>query len=117
MENTIQAVVIDGFHKGHVLRLPYSPVISLAKPKVVMVDVCCPQYPDSHHDAEILQYKECFRAVDKEMVLYSVDGKSTALFEGNGFFGFTPEWTSKPWSPKTVLYYGYHEGLIKRVDS
>lgn len=116
MENTVQVVIIDGFHKVHVLRLPYAPTISLPKPTVVMVDVCCGGEEMAPTPPEELEYKECFRAVDQGMVLYSVKGKSADLFEGNGFFGFTPEWTSKPWSPKTVLYYGYHEGLIKRMD-
>lgn len=116
MEKSIQAVVINGFHKGHIVRVPYAPTLNLPKPITIMVDTCCGGDEMLPEPAKILTYKECFRAVDRGIVLYSVEGKSQALFEDNGFFGFTPEFTSKPWTPKTVLYFGYHDGFLRRKE-
>lgn len=116
MEQSIKAVIIDGFHKGHIVRVPYAPTLNLPKPKTVMVDTCCGGNEMPPLDREILTYKECFRALDQEVVLYSEKGNSVDIFEGNGFFGFTAEFTSKPWTPKTVLYFGYHDGYLKRKD-
>ena len=41
MQDIIQAIVIDGFHKGHVLQMRYHPVIKLLRPTIVMVDTGC----------------------------------------------------------------------------
>ncbi len=63
MSDVIQAIVIDGFHKGHVVQMPYHPVLKLLKPTVVMVDTCCggDEMPPQAH--QVVEYKECFRAV------------------------------------------------------
>lgn len=108
---TIQAIVLDGFHKGHTMRIEYYPILKLLKPKTVTVDYCCDmsEYPDD--GAEMLVYKECFRSVDQEMVLYSVEGKSIDFMKF-----FDREVTRKPWHPKTTLYFGYHNEPIRRED-
>lgn len=64
MEKMIQAIVLDGFHKGDVVRLPYRPTIKLLKPIVIMVDTCCGGEEMVPDEPSIIEYKECFRAVD-----------------------------------------------------
>lgn len=107
----IQAIVIDGFHKGHVVRMPYYPTIKLMKPIVVMVDTCC--YGDElpPEPAQPIEYKECFRAVDQEIVLYSTTGKSEDLHK---WFGVAL--SDKPWRADTTLYMGFHDGFLRRED-
>jgi hypothetical protein len=104
--------VLDGFHQGHTVVMEYQPTLKLLKPKVITVDYCCDpdlSFPDD--GPEILEYKECFRAVDGEMVLYSTSGKSGDLF---GLF----EWvnTTIPRTKRTTLYFGYHNDPILRDD-
>lgn len=112
MEKIIQAIVLDGFHAGHFVSLPYSPTINLLKPRVIMVDTCCrgdemPPLPE-----EIIEYKECFRSVDQTTVLYSTTGEAWQ------FRHLYPASFSKyPWTNNTTLYYGYHDGFLKRVDA
>ena len=110
----IQAIVIDGFHKGHVVRLPYHPTIKLLQPSVIMVDTCCGDGTDEMFPSEprIIEYKECFRAVDQEVVLYSTSGASPDI---KGFF--PAEFSRLPWGTNTTLYFGYHDGFLKRVDA
>lgn len=74
MEKVVQAIVIDGFHKGHVVQLPYHPTIRLLKPRTIMVDTCCDDMEMPPNNEEVIEYKECFRAVDGEVVLYSTTG-------------------------------------------
>lgn len=108
----IQAIVLDGFHKGHVVRLPYHPIIKLLKPSVIMVDTCCGGDEMPPDEPEIIEYKECFRAVDQDVVLYSTTGASLDI---KGFF--PAEFSLLPWGSNTTLYFGYHDGFLKRVDS
>lgn len=108
----IQAIVIDGFHKGHVVRLPYHPTIKLLKPRVIMVDTCCDGDEMVPEPQDILEYKECFRAIDGQVVLYSTTGESP---DTKGFF--PAEFSLLPWGSNTTLYYGYHDGFLKRVDN
>jgi len=55
----VKCIILNGCHKGQELFLPYIPIIRLPK-----------------NTGEIIEYKECFRAVDKKVVLYSLTGKS-----------------------------------------
>lgn len=112
MEKMIQAIVIDGFHKGHVVRLPYQPTIKLLKPMVIMVDTCCVGGEMPPDDPQIVEYKECFQAVDGEVVLYSTTGSSPDI---KGFF--PAEFSLLPWGSNTTLYFGYHDGFLKREDA
>lgn len=111
MNKVIQAIVIDGFHKGHVVRMPYYPTIKLLKPTVIMVDTCCDDIEMAPEHPKTIEYKECFRAVDQDIVLYSTTGKSEKVLEW-----FTPSLTTKYWRPDTILYYGYHDGYLRRED-
>ena len=59
------------FIQGHVVRLPYHPMIRLIKPRTIMVDTCCDDMEMLPNDEQIIEYKECFRAVDGEVVLFA----------------------------------------------
>jgi hypothetical protein len=112
MEKMIQAIVIDGFHKGHVVRLPYHPAIKLLKPRVIMVDTCCDGIEVPPDDPQIIEYKECFRAVDREVVLYSTTGASPDI---KAFF--PAKFSLLPWGSNTTLYFGYNDRLLKREET
>lgn len=107
----ITAVVIDGFHAGHTMRMEYYPTLKLLKPLVMRVDYCCDPEQELPEESEQLIYKECFRAVDRKMVLYSVKGESMDLI---GKFPHT--FTDKPWSERTTLYMGYHNEPVRRKE-
>ncbi len=108
---TIQAIVIDGFHKGHSMRIEYYPTLKLLKPKIIRVDYCCDGEARPETETDFIEYKECFRAVDQKVVLYSTKGESIDVL---GFFPH--EVTSKRWTEDTTLYFGYHNEPIKRKD-
>lgn len=109
----VTAIILDGFHKGHVVHTAeYLPTIKLLRPKSVVIDYCC---DGSEHElnptADYVEYVACFHAVDKKVVLYSEEGKSMDFLTQ-----FPHEVTSRPWSPKTYLKFGYHDEPVRRVD-
>lgn len=77
MERPITALVIDGFHKGHVVRMQYSPTLKLLKPKIRRIDYCCGGDEIALEKDEILEYTACFHGVDREVVLFK--GKINGL--------------------------------------
>lgn len=107
----ITAVVIDGFHAGHTMAIEYYPTLKLLKPKVVRIDYCCPGYDDFIEPVDTIEYKECFRAIDKKMVLYSEKGESLEMI---GRFPMAV--TRNPWTERTTLYMGYHNEPVRRTD-
>ncbi len=108
----ITAIVLDGFHRGHTVRMDYYPILKLIKPKVQRVDYCCGGDEIGGPDlSEIVEYKECFRGADKDVVLYSEKGKSLEFL---GWYGW--QRTDKPWDARTLLYMGYHNEPIIRKD-
>jgi hypothetical protein len=108
----IRAIILDGFHKGHVVAMEYGPTIKLLKPRSLKVDYCCDGdiLVDNPTDIEV-EYKECFRGVDKEIVMYSEKGKSSDFLSW-----FKHEVSMKPWTEYTTLYFGYHNEPIRRKD-
>lgn len=106
----ILAIVIDGFHKGHTMRMEYNPIIKLFRPKVIRVDYCCnmDEFPT---EKGIEEYKACFTAVDKKVVLYSVKGESEKIFDM-----FPHEVSSRPWTRNTYLKMGYHDEEVIRLE-
>lgn len=111
MNKVIQAIVIDGFHKGHVVRMSYFPTIRLLKPQTIEIDTCCDLYEYPPSVSESIEYKACFQAVDQEVVLYSTTGKSEDVFKW-----FAIAVSDKPWRDDTSLYYGLHGGYMRRED-
>ena len=107
----VEAIIIDGWHKGHVLRMEYCPIIKLLKPKEVVVDYCCDPSMEFPKDPEMIEYKECFRAVDHNIVLYSTKGESRDVY---GFF--THEVTNKAYRPDTVLKFGFIGENFERIN-
>lgn len=111
MSKTIQAIILDGFHKGHTLRIEYMPYLKLIKPRTITVDYCCDgdMTVDNPVDSYV-EYKECFRAVDGSVVLYSEKGDSR----------YFQSWFNKnqvsetPWNEYTTLYFGYHNEPVRR---
>ena len=108
----IKAIILDGFHKGHTFSMEYMPIVKLLKPRTLIVDYCCDN--DTHVDNPIpeeIVYQECFRGVDKDVVLYSEKGKSLDILSM-----FAWEDSLLPCTPNTTLYFGYHNEPIRRKD-
>ena len=106
----IEVIIIDGWHKGHTFRMVYAPSVKLLKPKEIVVDYCCDgsEFP---RDPEMIEYKECFRAVDQNIVLYSIKGESRDVY---GFFSH--EATSMPYRNNTVLKFGFIGENFERIN-
>lgn len=114
MNEYITAMVMDGFHKGHVVRMQYHPTLRLLKPKVIRVDYCCGEEEWTESESQIVEYKECFRAVDRKVVLYSEKGESMDIIANPSYFSH--QFSDKPWSPRTTLKMGYHNEPIIRIE-
>lgn len=110
----IRAIILDGFHKGHVVVMEYMPTVKLIKPRNLTVDYCCDNdvtVNDPIHS--YVEYKECFRGVDHDVVLYSEKGKSSDFLS---WFNKTVA-SEKPWNEFTTLYFGYHnEPIVRKED-
>ena len=69
----ITAIIIDGRHGGLLFIKSYSPVIRLpieTESQISMGE----KYDNSVRIGDEIEYKECFRSVDKKCVLYSTNG-------------------------------------------
>lgn len=108
----ITAIVLDGFHAGHVVQMDYHPTLKLLKPTVIKVDYCYDGEELSPEAPEILEYRECFRGVDQNTVLYSRSGASRDILQ---MFNWR-EHSLLPWTHGTTLKMGYHNEPIIRID-
>jgi len=74
----VQAIIIDGFYKGYSEFIKYQPVIRLIKSGTMETDFCpgntdfCSKNTNFSYD----EYIECFRSVDRKIILYSTKGQS-----------------------------------------
>ena len=109
----ITAIILDGFHKGHTVRTDYMPTVKLLKPRNLTVDYCCDETTTVNDPvSSYVEYKECFRGVDKNVVLYSEKGDSSDFLSW-----FNKEVIDNPWNEYTTLYFGYHnEPIIRKQD-
>jgi hypothetical protein len=71
----IQAIVINGRHGGTTLMMEYSPTLKLPIDREDMISIG-EQHDNSVRMGDEIEYKECFRSVDKRCVLYSTSGNS-----------------------------------------
>jgi hypothetical protein len=108
----IEALILDGYHRGHSFLMEYAPIVRLVKPKEHVTDFCCGGDEFDFED-EIIEYKVCFQAVDRKMALYSTNGDSQDLLLGHMF---QHVFTDKSWTPATTLYRGFVEPVYKRED-
>ncbi len=70
----IDAIIIDGRHGGLLMSIEYKPTIKLPitnKDQISLGE----SYDNNVRIGDEIEYKECFRSVDKTTVLYSRDGK------------------------------------------
>ena len=109
----ITAIILDGFHKGHVIHMEYMPTVKIIKPRNLTVDYCCDNDTTVNKPiASYIEYKECFRGVDQNVVLYSEKGDSRDFLSW-----FNKEVSNTPWNEYTTLYFGYHnEPIIRKQD-
>jgi hypothetical protein len=107
----ITAIVLDGFHSGHVVRMDCQPILKLLRPTVIKVDYCCGGDEMPPQGPEFIDYKECFRGVDQNVVLYSQSGNSLDILRM-----FNWEYSLLPWTQGTTLRMGYHDEPIIRID-
>lgn len=82
----VRCVVLDGWHKGHVVVFPgpAPPTIKLHRPKVVTWCSCnADNEPEPFiNDPSADEYQLCLRGLDGEVSAYSVNGRSDALLNG-----------------------------------
>lgn len=110
----ITAVILDGFHKGHVVRMENMPSLRLPEPRNLTTDYCCDADSTVNNAVpEYREYVECFRAVDGDVVMYSEKGKSRDFMSW-----FNREVSSEsPWNEYTTLYFGFHnEPVVRKQD-
>lgn len=106
----IKAIILDGFHKGHMVRMEYMPTVKLLQPRTVSVDYCCDgDMMVQNPTPDYIEYKECLRAVDQKVVFYSLNGKSEDFIES-----FEKQFITNPWNELDTLYVGYHNEPIRR---
>lgn len=81
-----QCVVLDGWHRGHIVVIPSGapPTLRLYRPKVVTWCACnIDQIAEPFtHDASVCEYKVCMRSIDGQTAAYSEKGNSDALLKG-----------------------------------
>jgi hypothetical protein len=112
----MRIIIIDGFHKGHVLDW-HKPMreIKLLKPKTITVCDCddpafgTPPIDRNgerfKYDMQEIAYKVAFTSPDGEVALFSTSGKSMDIFNAN----FDRAFRDTPWGPNEVLYFGCHD--------
>ena len=113
MSKPIKCIVLDGWHKGHVVDLP-SPVHSLElyRPTVVTIDDCCDgdvvaEAPTNRHS-----YPLAACSVDRSTALYSTDGSLDSLWKNHDWIvPIDKNWLEQP------LYVGIHDPRSVFEDS
>lgn len=101
-------VILDGWHRGEVIRLPNpGPTVRLLKPPVITVCDCNADFaPDEFGptDSEMITYHVAFLSVDGDVALYSTNGKSMNFFDR-----FIHHYQAKPYSRTETLRFGCHD--------
>ena len=71
----VTVIIIDGRHGGFIYpNFEYYPEIKLAISQPAQISIG-EDYDKSVRLGDEITYKECFRSVDKECVMYSTNGK------------------------------------------
>lgn len=101
----IRCIVLDGWHKGHMVDLPEPrQVISLIRPRVITFDDCCDGSEVADVSSNKHDYSLAFRSVDGEVALYSTDGKSKHIYNQRDWITTADgKWAEQP------LYVGIHD--------
>lgn len=104
---SIKCIVINGWHKGHVVTLPsILPAIELPRPAVITFCDCDPA------DDEIFEVKPnkntyllAFRALDGKSAIYTVKGDSEPMVINRDWHTYSND---KPWKD-TPITVGCHD--------
>lgn len=100
----ITCIVLNGFHKGHTIELPeILPRLVLLKPKTITIDDCCDGEPVGVDNDLKKEYLLAFLSQDKQVALYTIDGKSKAMTERDWVTPANRNWLETP------LYIGIHD--------
>jgi hypothetical protein len=74
----IIAVILDGFHASSVMQLiEYVPVLRVPRSRSIKLG----QDSITSEPCRIEEYKACFHAADRQMVLYSTNGDSQTFLD------------------------------------
>lgn len=108
----VNCIVLDGWHKGHMIRLPNTPQeIHLLRPRTITIDDCC----DGEKVADIPKGQDTYilamGSIDGDTALYSSDGSSKSMWENKRWV--VPN--DKNWIEED-LYVGIHDHRAS-VDS
>jgi hypothetical protein len=78
----VHCIIIDGWHKGHMIDMPeLRMIISLIRPPVVTIDDCCDGSEVANVPTGKVDYQLAFRSIDGDVALYSTNGKSSQIYE------------------------------------
>lgn len=106
--SAVKCIVINGWHKGHMITLPQAlPIIKLPRPKVVTVCDCSDLYGEERFIAvpKIDTYMLAFGAVDGKGAIYTVKGDSEPMFSNRDWHTYS---NRSPWKD-TPLIVGCHD--------
>jgi len=102
---SVNCIVLDGWHKGHLVTLPEPPhSLSLIRPEVITIDYCCDgeehrRVPTNKHD-----YHLAFTSLDRKTALYTTDGSSIAFDRRDWIVNIRGvQWAEQP------IYVGMHD--------
>lgn len=100
----VDCIVIDGWHKGHHVKMPdIRQTLSLLKPKTITIDDCCDGEPVGVDNDMRKDYVLAFVATDRKTALYSTDGNSESIMKRDWFVPQDKNWVEQP------LYIGIHD--------
>lgn len=103
----VMCIVLDGYHKGHMIRLPrVMQEIRLVRPRTITIDDCC----DGEKVGDIQKgyefYKLAFGSIDGETALYTWNGGSRQLWNMREWIGYTKGY--EHWAEQK-LYVSIHD--------
>lgn len=104
--DSIKCIVIDGWHKGHMVILPQMlSVLRLHRPAVTTI--CdCSEFEETFKPAPSIDtYRLAFAAVDGKSAIYTVKGDSEPMVSNRDWHTYAND---KPWKD-TPLYVNCHD--------
>lgn len=103
---SVKCIVIDGWHKGHMVVLPSAlPRLELPRPAVTTIDDCYEPSEVFKAPAGNDMYTLAFRAIDGKSAIYTVKGNSEPMVSNRDWLTYPND---KPWKD-TPIVVGCHE--------
>lgn len=112
--SAVKCIVIDGWHKGHMVTLPQAlPAIRLPRPAVTTICDCSEPEDIFKVEPNIDTYMLAFGAVDGKSAIYTVKGDSEPMVSNRDWNTYPND---KPWKD-TPIVVGCHDDRAIFEDS